>query len=60
VYVTIAGRRPRSPEDARYFAAWVDRIAETTVAYPDWNSAAEKRGVLERLAKARAVFVALQ
>jgi len=25
VYVTIAGRAPRSPEDARYFAAWIDR-----------------------------------
>ena len=60
VYVTIAGARPRSPQDARYFAAWVDRITETTVAYPDWNNAAEKRGVLERLAQARAVFLGLE
>ncbi len=59
VYVTIGGRRPRSPEDARYFAAWVDRIAETTSAYPDWNSAAEKRSVLARLEQAKAVFVGL-
>jgi hypothetical protein len=60
IYVTIAGLKARSPEDARYFAAWVDRIAATTAAYPDWNNAAEKRGVLERLAQAKAVFVALQ
>jgi hypothetical protein len=59
VYVTIGRRRPRSPEDARYFAAWVDRIAETTSAYPDWNSAAEKRSVLARLEQAKAVFVGL-
>jgi hypothetical protein len=59
IYVTIGGRRPRSPQDARYFAAWVDRIAETTSAYPDWNTAAEKRGVLDRLAEAKAVFVGL-
>jgi hypothetical protein len=60
IYVTVAGRRPRSPEDARYFAAWVDRMAETTSAYPDWNSAAEKQKVLERLAQAKAVFVGLE
>jgi TolB protein len=60
VYVSIAGRKPRSPEDARYFAAWLDRMTETTAAYPDWNSAAEKRGVLERLAQAKAVFVGLE
>ena len=60
IYVTIAGRKPHSPDDARYFAAWVDRTTETTAAYPDWNNAAEKRIVLERLAQAKAVFVGLQ
>jgi TolB protein len=60
IYVTVAGRKPRSAEDARYFAAWVDRVAETTAAYPDWNNAAEKAGVLERLARAKAVFVGLE
>jgi hypothetical protein len=60
IYVTVAGRKPRSPDDARYFAAWVDRMTETTSAYPDWNSAAEKQRVLERLAQAKAVFVGLQ
>ena len=59
VYVTIAGRRPRGPQDARFFTAWVDRVAESTAAYPDWNSATEKAGVLERLAQARAVFAAM-
>ncbi len=60
IYVTVAARKPRSPDDARYFAAWMDRIAETTSAYPDWNNAAEKSRVLERLKQAKAVFVALQ
>jgi TolB protein len=60
IYVTVAGRKPHSPEDARYFAAWVDRVTETTSAYPDWNGAAEKQRVLERLAQAKAVFVGLQ
>jgi hypothetical protein len=35
-------------------------MRETTSAYPDWNSAAEKRSVLERLTQAKAVFVGLQ
>jgi len=60
IYVTVAGARPRSPDDARYFAAWIDRMTETTSAYPDWNNAAEKRSVLARLAQAKAVFVGLQ
>jgi len=60
IYITVGGHKPRSPDDARYFAAWVDRIAETTSAYPDWNNAAEKSWVLERLKQAKAVFVALQ
>ena len=59
VYVTIAGAGPRSPEDARYFAAWIDRVTEATSAYPDWNSPAEKQGVLERLARSKAVFTGL-
>jgi TolB protein len=60
IYVTVAGAKPRSPGDARYFAAWVYRMTETTAAYPDWNNAAEKRSVLQRLAQARAVFVGLE
>jgi hypothetical protein len=60
VYVTIAGAKPRSPGDAQYFAAWVDRMTETTSAYPDWNNAAEKHTVLQRLAQAKAVFVGLE
>ncbi len=58
--MTVAHAKPRSPDDARYFAAWMDRMAETTSAYPDWNNAAEKSMVLERLRQAKAVFVALQ
>jgi TolB protein len=60
IYVTVAGARPRSPQDARYFAAWIDRMTATTSAYPDWNSATEKQHVLDRLAQAKAVFVSLE
>jgi TolB protein len=60
VYADISGHPPRSPVDARYFVAWIDRMAETTSAYPDWNSEEERRGVLRRLAEARAKFAALE
>jgi Tol biopolymer transport system component len=59
IYLTIADRRPSSPQDAAFFAAWIDRTSEATAAYPDWNSAAEKAQVLGRLAQAKAVFLAL-
>jgi Tol biopolymer transport system component len=60
VYVSIGGTAPRSPEDAKYFAAWMDRLTDSTAGYPDWNSAAEKRGVLERIAQAKAKFVSME
>ena len=60
IYVTIGGAKPHSSEDAKYFAAWIDRMTETTAAYPDWNNAAEKRSVLSRLAQAKSVFVGLE
>ena len=60
IYITVAGHKPRSPDDARYFAAWIDRVAEATSAYPDWNNPAEKRGVLDRLTQAKGVFEGMQ
>lgn len=60
VYVRIAGKAPRSPEDARYFIAWIEHLSQATAAYPDWNSKAEKRIVLETLESARKVYQTLQ
>ena len=56
VYVSVRDERPRSSEDARYFEAWIDHLLETTSAYPDWNSQAEKAAVLKELRGARAVY----
>ncbi|HUE12423.1 MAG TPA: CehA/McbA family metallohydrolase, partial [Steroidobacteraceae bacterium] len=60
IYVTIGGKPPRSPEDARYFAAWMDRLTESVSGYPDWNNAAEKQGVLERIARAKALYMEME
>jgi TolB protein len=60
VYATIGGKPPRSPEDAKYFAAWIARTIDVTSHYPDWNSPAEKEYVLKRLAEAKAIYEKLQ
>jgi hypothetical protein len=60
IYVSIHGEKPRSPEDAQYFEAWIDHLIETTTAYPDWNSPDEKAAVLGRLAAARRIYRGLE
>jgi len=60
IYVSVRGARARSSEDARYFVAWIDHLIETTARYGDWNSAAEKAGVLKELTDARVVYQQLE
>ncbi len=60
IYITLGGAPPRSPEDAAYFVAWIDRIIENTLRHTGWNTAAEKQATLEILQKARAVYERLQ
>jgi hypothetical protein len=60
VYVTIAGKRAYSKEDAEYFKAWIDRTIEVTEKYPDWNSAEEKAYVMKKLQDARGVYEGLR
>ena len=56
IYVTVGNQKPRSPEDAKYFAAWIQRTIEITENYPDWNSTAEKTLVMKRLHDAKKIF----
>jgi hypothetical protein len=56
IYVMIGGKSPRSPEDAKYFSAWIDRVLETTSHYPDWNSPEEKERVLQKLRESKQIF----
>ena len=56
VYVSAGGTPVRSPGDARYFTAWIDRVHAAAEAHAGWNTASEKQGVLALLAQARAVF----
>ena len=58
--MSSGSRAPRSPVDAAWFVAWVDRVREATERYPDWNSPAEKARVLAQIAAARARFEQLR
>jgi dipeptidyl aminopeptidase/acylaminoacyl peptidase len=56
VYVTIGGKPVRSAADARWFIRWIEQIETAAGAHPGWNSEAEKREVMARLAAAKAEF----
>jgi TolB protein len=56
VYVTMDGAPVRSPEDARSFMDWIDRLQAFVERHPGWNTDEEKQAVLRQLAAARAVY----
>jgi len=60
IYVTIGGKKPTSPEDAKYFVAWIERVMQETARYPDWNSAGEKEYVMGKLEEGKRVFEELR
>jgi len=60
IYVEVAGSKPRSPEDARYFVRWLERNIESASGRTDWNSDKEKQRVLDYLRQAKARFEAQQ
>ncbi len=60
VYVAVGAEKPRSPEDAHYFGAWIGHLIERTASYPDWNSSEEKARALKQLEDARAVYARLE
>ena len=47
IYVTVGGQPVRSPGDAAYFLAWIDRLEQNVLAFADWNSTGERDQVLE-------------
>lgn len=56
IWVEVGGKCPHSPDDARYFVAWLDRVTTEAAARDDWNTEAEKKETLEYLEAARQVF----
>ena len=60
IYVAVDGSSPKPKEDAAYFIAWIDRLTQAARAHPDWNTEAEKNGVLDMLSRARRVYENLE
>jgi hypothetical protein len=56
VYVTLDGAPIRSAEDAEYFLRWIDRLATFAGGSKDWNTEAERDGVLELIRRAKEEF----
>lgn len=56
VYINVAGETPWSSADAEYFAQWSKRVRESAAAHPDYNSATERRQVLQHIDAAIAVY----
>ncbi|MCI0351670.1 MAG: CehA/McbA family metallohydrolase [Acidobacteriales bacterium] len=60
IYITVAGAPPQSKKDAQYFIAWIDRVIESAMKHPGYNSEAEKQEVLKQLRAGRAVYEKMQ
>ncbi len=52
VYLEVGGAPPHSPEDARYFRRWLERVIESASARDDFNSARERQRTLDYLQQA--------
>jgi TolB protein len=60
IYVNVAGSAPKSPQDAAYFLAWIDRLIENAKSNQDWNTDAERLSVLSLLDQAKSIYLNLQ
>ncbi len=56
VYLRVAGRPPRSADDADYFLAWIGRLRDAAGRHPDFNNAAERELILRNLDAAERRF----
>jgi TolB protein len=60
IYIEVAGSHPSHSGDARYFAAWIDRMIAGLESNHDWNDEAEKSDILEQFLKARNIYEQLE
>jgi hypothetical protein len=56
IYVTLGDESVRSPDDAEYFLAWIDRLIQVARRHGGYNTPEERAAVLKRLGDGRAVF----
>jgi TolB protein len=56
IYISVAGPKVKSREDAAYFVAWIDRLSAAAKSNRDWNNDAEKTSVMTMLDSARKIY----
>jgi hypothetical protein len=59
VYVRVEGAPARSPGDAAYFVAWIDRLIALTAAEGVFADGAQRDAVLAQFREARAYYAAM-
>jgi hypothetical protein len=60
IYVNVKGSVSKPADDAAYFIAWIDRLAQATKDNQNWNTTAERASVLQMLDQARQVYVRMR
>lgn len=60
IYVTLAGQKPYSPDDAKFFSKWIERVREDASVHPDYNTPKEREHVLKVLEEAAGVYQRMQ
>ena len=56
IYLSVGGKAPSSPADAKFFLAWIDRLITSARNHTGYSSDAEKKAVLDTLESAQAVY----
>ncbi|HTM48037.1 MAG TPA: CehA/McbA family metallohydrolase [Bryobacteraceae bacterium] len=56
IRVYTGERKIRSPESARYFMRWIDKLRAMAVDWPWWRSEQEKNHVLSQFAEAKSFY----
>jgi TolB protein len=60
IYVSVAGSKIQSKEDAAYFVAWIDRLSAAAKSNQDWNNDTEKTSVMTMLDSARKIYAEME
>ena len=59
IYLELPGGRPPAPQDAAYFAAWLDRVIAEAGGRGDYRNAQERQATIDYLRKARDKYLSM-
>ena len=59
IYLELPGGPPAAPQDAAYFAAWMDRVLADATSRNDYRTQSERQSTLDYLRRARDHYLGL-